>query len=68
MMFVPEDGGKDRVHGKGAAVEVVDVPDLAVDRVPDRDEDGQEPCEQAEDLVGGDGGGRVRLAPTEGVH
>ncbi len=48
-------------------MEVVDVPDLAVDRVPDRDEDGEEPGEQAEDLVGGDGGSRVRLAPTKGV-
>ncbi len=48
-------------------MEVVEVPDAAVDRVPDRDEDGQGPGEEGEDLVGGDGGGRVRLAPTKGV-
>lgn len=64
------------IHGKGAGVEVVLVPDsLAdgeaivgfVDGVVDGDDDGQEPGEESEDLVGGDGPRRVRLALGEGV-
>lgn len=64
------------VHGKGAGVEVVLVPDAAadgeaivglVDGVVDGGGDGQDPGEEGEDLVREDGAGGVRLALAKGV-
>lgn len=72
----PEDGGHDRVHGKGTGVQVVDVPDATtdvvailwvVDGVVDGSRDGQGPADDGEDLVGGDFADGVRLASTKGV-
>ena len=59
----PEDGSDDRVHGEGAGVEVVLVPDVladvvaiagCVDGVVDGGDDGEGPGEGGDDLVCGD--------------
>lgn len=72
----PVDVGKYGVDGESCRVEVVLVPDTLadgvaiggrVDVVVDGDDDGKEPGEEGQDLVGGDGGSAVRLAPGEGV-
>lgn len=72
----PVNVGEDMVHGKGAGVEVVLVPEAVangeaivglVDGVVDGDDDGQEPREECEDLVGKDGAGAVRLALAKRV-
>lgn len=73
---LPVDGGNDGVHGKGAGVEVVEVPDATadvvaigrvLDRVVDGDEDGEEPGQDGKDLVGGDFADRVRLASAKRI-
>jgi hypothetical protein len=72
----PEDGGNDRVHGEGARVEGVLVPDAlpdgvaimrGVNGVVDGDDDGEDPGEESEDLVSGDGSMTVLLPLAEGV-
>ena len=73
---VPVDARDYGVQREGGAVQVIQVPyPLAnveavlrlVDAVEDRGDDGEEPAEEREDLVRGDGLARVRLAPRERV-
>jgi hypothetical protein len=72
----PEDVGNDAVHGEGARVESVLIPDAPAESeaivrlvggVVDRRDDGQDPGEDGEDLVGDDGVCAVRLPLGEGV-
>ena len=74
--YLPEDGGNNGVHGKGARVQIVLIPDALtdgeaivrlLDGVVDRDDDRQGPGKQGEDLVGDELAGRVRLALAKGV-
>jgi hypothetical protein len=64
----PENVGNDTVHGEGAGVESVLIPNTPADSeaivrlvggVVDRSDDGQDPGEDGEDLVGDDGVGTV---------
>lgn len=73
---IPEDGSNDMIHSKGARVQIVLIPDTladgeaimrSVNGVVNRGDDGEEPGDGGEDLVGGEMAGRVRLALGEGV-
>lgn len=71
-VYVSNDG----IQGEGSAVEVILVPDTPancesivrlVDNIVDRDDNGKEPGQEGEDLVGGDSPRAVRLSPAEGI-
>lgn len=76
---VPKNRAKHRVHGKGAWIQVVDIPDASVDvmmtvammrlmnGVVYRCGDGQGPGKYRKDLVSGDFARSMRLAPTERI-
>lgn len=72
----PIDLSNDGIHGESSWVQVVDVPDASSDAVAivrfvngvvDRDDDGEEPGEEGEDLEGDDGAVGMGIPLAEGV-
>jgi len=72
----PEDVGNDVVHGEGAGVSIVLVPNAPADGVAivrsvcgvvDRDDKGQDPSDDGQELVSANSAGTVSLSLGEGI-